>query len=122
MARLEQLCQDLGAVVALYSDHNPLWTNQTGFEGSSESTTEPILTEVQTDFTSELDHLNLKEDRSENGVKERHGVALMMTDFSPGMLCYLLSVERVWWNGSTWAQDKIRLDQSFYPLFLFLGC
>jgi len=84
MARLEQLCQDLGAVVALYSDHNPLWTNQTGFEGSSESTTEPILTEVQTDFTSELDHLNLKEDRSENGVKERHGVALMMTDFSPG--------------------------------------
>jgi hypothetical protein len=122
MAQLEQLCQDLGAVVTLYSDHNPLWTNQTGFEGSSESTTGPILTEVQTDFTLELDQLNLKEDRSENGAKERHGVALMVTDFSPGMLCYLLSVERIWWNGSTWAQDKIRLDQSFYPLFLFLGC
>ncbi len=116
MAQLEQLCQDLGAIVTLYSDHNPLWTNQTGFEGSSESTTEPILTEVLTDFMSELDQLNLKEDRSENGVNERHGVALMMTDFSPGMFCHLLSVERVWWNGSTWDQDKIRLDQSFYPL------
>ncbi len=90
MAQLEQLCQDLGAFVALYSDHNPLGTNQTGFEG--ENTTEPILKEVHTDFMSELDQLNLKEDRSENGAKERHGVAPMMTDFSPGMLCYLLSV------------------------------
>jgi hypothetical protein len=77
MAQLQQPCQELGAVVTLYSDHNPLWTNQTGFEGSSESTTEPVLAEVQTDFMSELDQLNLKEDRSENGAKERHGVELM---------------------------------------------